>query len=36
MPTGEAKEGLLMFDNTSPTQADFDALLGALVQRPQA
>ena len=36
MPTGEAKEGLLMFDNTSPTQADFDALLGALVQGPHA
>ncbi len=36
MPTGEVKEGLLMFDNTSPTQADFDALLAALVQGTHA
>ncbi len=31
MPTGAAREGLLMFDNTAPTEADFDALLRTLV-----
>jgi predicted kinase len=31
VPSGAANEGLLMFDNTAPTAADFDALLHALV-----
>lgn len=31
MPKGTAREGLLMFDNTSPREADFDALLHAIV-----
>lgn len=31
-PTQAAREGLLMFDNTAPTQADYDALLDALVK----
>lgn len=35
VPTGEAREGLIMFDNTSPRQADFDALLRAIVAGPQ-
>ena len=31
VPSGAACDGLLMFDNTAPTQADYDALLARLV-----
>jgi predicted kinase len=31
VPSGAARKGLLMFDNTAPTSADFDALLRAIV-----
>lgn len=31
IPAGAAREGLLMFDNTSPHEADFDALLHAII-----
>jgi hypothetical protein len=34
VPTGAAREGLLMFDNTAPTADDFDALLRAIVSGP--
>ncbi|MEX3957203.1 AAA domain-containing protein [Trinickia symbiotica] len=34
VPTGAAREGLLMFDNTAPTADDFDALLRAIVSDP--
>ncbi|GLU34570.1 ATP-binding protein [Trinickia caryophylli] len=33
-PAEAAREGLLMFDNTAPTQADYDGLLDALVKGP--
>lgn len=32
VPSGAAREGLLMFDNTAPTAADFDALLHHITQ----
>ncbi|RKP52524.1 AAA family ATPase [Trinickia fusca] len=32
VPSGAAREGLLMFDNTAPTAADLDALLRAIVE----
>lgn len=32
VPIGAASKGLLMFDNTSPSQADFAALLHAIVK----
>jgi len=31
MPSGEQLDGLLLFDNTTPTEADYDALLQRLV-----
>jgi len=34
VPSGAAREGLIMFDNTAPSTADFDALLRAIVQTP--
>ncbi len=34
VPDGAAREGLIMFDNTSPRQSDFDALLRAIVAPP--
>jgi hypothetical protein len=34
VPSGAASQGLLMFDNTAPIAADFDALLHALVCDP--
>ncbi len=36
VPAGAAREGLIMFDNTSPRQADFDALLRTIVAGPTA
>ena len=35
VPTGDARDGLLMFDSTAPGSADYDALLGRIVQTPQ-
>ncbi|MEX3936510.1 AAA family ATPase [Paraburkholderia phymatum] len=35
MPSGDQCEGLLMFDNTAPVPADYDALLAQIVQAPQ-
>jgi predicted kinase len=35
VPSGAAREGLVMFDNTAPSAADFDALLRDIVQTPQ-
>ncbi|MPW21124.1 AAA family ATPase [Paraburkholderia sp. CNPSo 3157] len=32
VPTGDQREGLLMFDNTAPVPADYDALLAQIVQ----
>lgn len=32
IPSGPASEGLLMFDNTAPTDAEFDALFQAIVK----
>jgi predicted kinase len=34
VPSGAAREGLLMFDNTAPGAADFDALLRDILQQP--
>jgi predicted kinase len=34
VPSGAAREGLLLFDNTAPSPADFDALLRDIVQAP--
>lgn len=34
VPSGAAREDLLMFDNTAPSSADFDALLHDIVQAP--
>lgn len=34
MPTGDACKGIVMFDNTAPSEGDFDALLRALVAQP--
>ena len=36
VPAGAAREGLIMFDNTSPRQADFDSLLRTIVAGPAA
>lgn len=36
VPSGATREGLLMFDNTAPTPADFDALLRAIVAESPA
>lgn len=33
VPSGPASEGLLMFDNTAPSEADFDTLLRAILNR---
>ncbi|MEM5385177.1 ATP-binding protein [Paraburkholderia phymatum] len=35
MPTGDQCEGLLMFDNTAPVPADYDALLAQIAQAPR-
>lgn len=35
VPSGDALDGVLMFDNTSPTAADYDALLAQIVQPPR-
>jgi predicted kinase len=35
VPSGDACDGLLVFDNTAPTPADYDALLARIVQAPQ-
>lgn len=36
VPSGAARDGLIMFDNTSPRQADFDALLRTIAAGPVA
>lgn len=36
VPSGEICEDLLMFDNTAPTRADYEALLAQLVDEPYA
>ncbi|MEM5439822.1 ATP-binding protein [Paraburkholderia diazotrophica] len=35
VPAGDQCEGLLMFDNTAPVPADYDALLAQIAQAPQ-
>ena len=35
VPTGDARDGLLMFDTTAPAPTDYDALLARIVQTPQ-
>jgi predicted kinase len=35
MPSGEICEDLLMFDNTAPTHADYEALLARIVGEPE-
>jgi predicted kinase len=35
VPSGAAREGLIMFDNTAPTAAEFDALVRNLLKRPE-
>jgi predicted kinase len=36
VPDGEMCEDLLMFDNTAPTKADYDALLAGILGEPHA
>ncbi len=36
VPSGEICDDLLMFDNTAPTRADYEALLARLVDEPHA
>jgi predicted kinase len=36
VPAGDERDGLLMFDNTSPASADYDALLAQIVRTPQS
>ncbi|MEM5344802.1 AAA family ATPase [Paraburkholderia azotifigens] len=36
VPAGDECDGLLMFDNTSPSPAEFDALLARIVRTPQS
>ncbi|MFP3569380.1 AAA family ATPase [Paraburkholderia sp. SIMBA_030] len=36
VPSGDIREDLLMFDNTAPTSADYEALLERIVGEPQA
>jgi predicted kinase len=36
VPSGDACDGLLDFDNTSPTPADYDLLLAKIVRAPQS
>lgn len=36
VPSGAAREGLIMFDNTAPTTAEFDGLLNSILQKDTA
>ena len=36
VPSGESRDDLLMFDNTAPAAADYDALLWRIAGEPQA